>query len=173
MPGFDLASVKVVRAPVVRQSSVSVLETMSELADKASHGTPEREVIQEFRDLALQVEPKALNTASSSGQTLLQRCAAGNLAGLAEVLLAEGVDPNFCPSNSSAAPVLLAAFRGHTEVLKVLARYHADFTLVTSTGETVLHRILLRQNILKAVSTLSSPSRMIMSRPRSTRSSTG
>ena len=145
LPGFDLASIKVVRAPVVRQSSGSVLETLVELVDGVGRGGgEEQEVAVQVRDLLLQVETKALNTSAISGLTLLQRCAANNLAKIADVLLGEGVDPNYCPSTSSSAPVHLAAARGHTQVLQVLARHLADFTLVTTNEETVLHKLLLR-----------------------------
>ena len=150
MPGFDLASIKVLRAPLVRQTSASVLESMMQLVDGAGRGGGrEQEVLQEFRDLALQVDTKELNTARSSGLTLLQRCAVADLAVLAEVLLAEGgVDPNFCPE-AGAAPVHLAAYRGHAAVLRVLAKYRADFTLVTANKETVLHKLLVKDDAFK------------------------
>ena len=63
------------------------------------------------------------------------------------MILNEGVDPNYCPDDSSSCPVHLAAFRGNTKVLKVLKKHHANFTILKkSTEETVLHRLLLRDD---------------------------
>eukprot|EP00092_Neocalanus_flemingeri_P007937 GFUD01008564.1.p1 GENE.GFUD01008564.1~~GFUD01008564.1.p1 ORF type:complete len:1055 (-),score=196.84 GFUD01008564.1:189-3353(-) len=151
MPGFDLASIKLKKAPVVRQDSSSVLERLAQIIDisahkKASNGN----YLQEFKGLVLQLDTKSLNVYRTSGFTLLQKCAAGNLAEFADVILNEGVDPNYCPDDSSSCPVHLAAFRGNTKVLKVLKKHHANFTIEKkSTEETVLHRLLLRDDAFK------------------------
>ena len=102
-------------------------------------------LVAEFKGLVLQCDSNTLNAYRGSGLTMLQKCCTGNLDEEADALLAEGVDPNFRPDDSSSYPVLLAAFRGHSEVLAVLKQYRADFTLMNkSTDETVLHRILLK-----------------------------
>ena len=152
LPGFDLSSIKVKRAPVVRQDSSSVLGRLAEILDTASHkkskghGVSE-EYLAEFKSLTIQCDSKSLNTFRSSGFTLLQKCGSGNLDDFAEVLLSEGVDPNFCPDESSP-PVHLAAYRGNAEVLDVLKQHRADFTVVRqSTEETLLHRVLIKDDM--------------------------
>jgi len=148
IPGFDLASIKVKKAPVARQDSTSVLERLAQIIDISAHKQSSNgNYLQEFKGLVLQLDTKALNVFRSSGFTLLQKCATGNLGEFADVILNEGVDPNYCPDDSSSSPVHLAAFRGNTKVLQVLKKHHANFTIVKkSTEETVLHRLLLKDD---------------------------
>ena len=151
MPGFDISSIKIKRAPLVRQDSNSVLGKLAELIDLATHRNVNQEsldegVLSEFKSLVIQCDSKSLNTFTSSGYTLLQKCSTGNLDQFADFLLTEGVDPNHC-SDESSSPVHLAAFRGNSAVLKVLKSYHADFTIVSlSTRETVLHKVLKKDD---------------------------
>ena len=149
LPGFDLTNIKIVKAPIIRQDSNSVLERMAELLDTAAHlkmkqEMPPETLQNEFRSLAIQCDTNSLNTFKSSGLSLLQKCAAGNLDKFADDLLSEGADPNRVAEESSSSAVHLAAFRGHVEVLQVLKHHNADFTVVNQTGETVLHRILVK-----------------------------
>jgi len=155
MPGFDIASIKLKKAPVVRQDSTSVLERLAQIIDTVAHKkSTNRNYLQEFKGLVLQLDTKSLNTYRSSGFTLLQKCATGNLGEFADVVLNEGVDPNYCPDDGSSTPVHLAAFRGNTEVLRVLKKHHADFTIVKkSTEETVLHRLLIKDDSLAVEAT--------------------
>jgi len=155
MPGFDLASIKLKKAPVTRQDSVSVLDRLAQIIDISAHKkTSNANYLQEFKGLVLQLDTKSMNTYRSSGFTLLQKCATGNLAEFADVILNEGVDPNYCPDDSSSYPVHLAAFRGNTAVLRILKKHHADFTSVKkSTEETVLHRLLLKDDSINVEDT--------------------
>ena len=151
MPGFDISSIRIKRAPLVRQDSNSVLGKLAEIIDVAAHRKVNQESwdedsLSEFKSLVIQCDSKSLNTFKTSGYTLLQKCATGNLDLFADILLSEGVDPNFCTDESSS-PVHLAAFRGNAAVLKVLKTYNADFTVVNkSTRETILHRVLKKDS---------------------------
>jgi len=149
MPGFDIASIKLKKAPLVRQDSTSVLERLAQIIDISAHKkkSSNGNYLQEFKGLVLQLDTKSLNTYRSSGFTLLQKCATGNLSEFADVILNEGVDPNYCPDDGSSCPVHLAAFRGNMAVLRVLKKHHANFTIVKkSTEETVLHRLLIKDD---------------------------
>ena len=152
LPGFDISGIKRKSAPLARQGSTSVLSRLVDILDEAAltkmkHQTVEAGLLTELKSLCLECDSKSLNTFRSSGFTLLQRAATGNLDEFADVLLSEGVDPNYCPEESSAHPVHLAASRGHAEVLTVLKKHKADFTSVKkSTEETVLHRVLVRDD---------------------------
>ena len=147
MAGFDISSIRIKRAPLVRQDSNSVLGKLAEIIDLAVHRNVNQESLDEeslsqFKSLVIQCDSKSLNTFKSSGYTLLQKCATGNLDLFADILLSEGVDPNYCSSESSS-PVHLAAFRGNAAILRILKNHHADFTVVSqSTRETILHRVL-------------------------------
>ena len=155
MPGFDLSSIRIKKAPIIRQDSNSVLGKLAEIIDLASHRNVNHESLDdeafsEFKSLIIQCDSKTLNTFKSSGYTLLQKCATGNLDLFADILLTEGVDPNFC-SDVSSSPVHLAAFRGNAAVLRVLKQHHADFTTVNkSTKETILHRVLMKDEAFSA-----------------------
>lgn len=66
------------------------------------------------------------------GYTLLQRCSDEGLLELAEVLLKEGeVEPNGTTDTAAIPPALLAANRGHGDILELLFESGADFTLCT------------------------------------------
>ena len=83
---------------------------------------------------------------ASDIQMLLPKTCSGpiGLHEFADALLERGVDPNYCPENSSLTPALAAAYRGFAECLKVLHKHHADFTIVKKqTDETILHRLLI------------------------------
>merc|ERR550539_121196 len=89
--------------PHTQVTPVVSLDRLAELLDtaslrKARGQDVEKQSLTEFSDLCLGCSSEALNTFQSSGYTLLQKCATGNLADFAEVLLQrEGVDARYWP----------------------------------------------------------------------------
>ena len=160
MPGFNISAIQRRVAPVVREDSLSDLEGLARILDRAvlrkeKGQEVDEDSLTEFSDLCLGCRSESLNSFLSSGYTLLQKCATGNLADFAEVLLQkEGVDARHCQGVWTSSPVLLAASRGHAEVLGVLKKHNADFTCVEKeTKETVLHKILQKdENLIENVS---------------------
>jgi len=76
IPGFDLASIKVVRSPLVRETSPSVMETLVERGDKAERGGNEAEqkVLQQFKDPVLDHELFAMGDSQFHGNyTMVNR----------------------------------------------------------------------------------------------------
>jgi len=150
MPAFKLDSVHPSRAPLEREVSVSATERLFALVDRAALNNQQtKSNINEFSSLLLQLDTKALTNLKSGGISLLQKICAGGLDEYLEVLLGEGVDANHCPAESLSAPLLLAAYRGKAKVLEVLRAHQADFTVtVKQTRETVLHRLLIREQAM-------------------------
>ena len=151
MPEFNPSLVKTTRAPLERETSVSTTEQLFGLVDRAGlRRRPDPGNLEQFRSLLLQLDTKALTSLKSGGLTLLQKCCSAGLDLHVDALLGEGVDPNYCPAESLAAPVLLAAGRGRFKVLQVLRSHHADFSVTKKqTEETVLHRLLLKDENLE------------------------
>ena len=159
MPGFHISGLQRKVAPVVREDSLSDLEKLAELLDTAAmrkaRGREVEDSLAQFSDLCLGCSAESLNTFQSSGYTFLQKCATANLADWAEALLQRsGVTARQRPGDWTSNPVLLAASRGHAEVLGVLKKYNADFAFVEEkTKETVLHKILQKdENLMHNVS---------------------
>ena len=93
-----------------------------------------------------------LDSFSSGGLTLLQKCCDYGLPEFAEALLAGGASGNQTTNEDTTKPVLLAAYSGHSSVLKVLLD-HKERTEDKSRAarldvqdghsrETILHHIL-------------------------------
>ena len=155
MPDLDISGLTVkVDRPVVRDR----LARLAQILDTASFNKGmglevEEELLTEFSRVSAGCSSKSLNTFLSSRYTLLQKCASNNLADFAEVLLKKvGFDARHQPDNGTSSPVLLAASRGDAELLDVLKKYKADFTCVDENKETVLHKVLQKdENLLRKV----------------------
>ena len=112
MPDFNISSIRINRAPLVRETSMNTTERLFSLVDKSAlHGWSTRADIEEFTSIILQMDVKTLTNMKSGGLSLLQKCCAGGLSEFVDGLLGEGLDPNYCPAESLSAPVLLAAYR--------------------------------------------------------------
>lgn len=146
MPDLDISKVKLNRAPLERENSSNTTQILLGLVDKAgAQSKPNQADLQTFKSLLLQFDMKTLSSIKTGGISLLQKCCVNGLDEFVEALLEEGLDPNYCPPESYSAPVLLAGGRGHLQVLQVLSKYNADFSVLKKqTDETILHRVLIK-----------------------------
>ena len=65
------------------------------------------------------------NVAKEINKQLIKACVKGD-ANAAELLLKKGANPNAIDSNSESNCLMIASFRGHLPVVKVLLKYGAD-----------------------------------------------
>ena len=152
MPDLDISGITVKVAPMVRDDRLARLAKILDTAsfNKGMGLEVEEELLTEFSRVSLGCSSESLSTFQSSRYTLLQKCASSNLADFAEVLLKRvGFDARHQPVNGTSSPVLLAASRGDAELLDVLKKYKANFTCEDENKETVLHKILQKdENLL-------------------------
>ena len=97
-------------------------------------------------------QPPVLDTFNGGGMTLVQKASSYGLSDFLACLLDHGASPTCVLKDNTDAPVLLAAYGGHAEVLRVMLEHKmkvkdgapvVDLTVCDMhTGETALHMVL-------------------------------
>lgn len=139
LPDFDISQVIVKEK--VRENTLDYLLEMLERRDLAY-----------FKAVLHFLDPSEVSRQSVKGFTILQRACIEGLDDYVELLLSAGVSTNWATTENNWRPVLLAASRGHYEVLEVFKRFNqkgmnrqplTNFGVwTTDTRETILHLIL-------------------------------
>ena len=157
-PRFNPHSVTVKVKPKLSSES-DILYSAAKLLDKAQISKRRNESnaqnLMFFKTLTQSVAAtnlRLLDTFNTAGMTLLQKCCDFGLEKFAEVLLGFGVDANGASEETKTAPVLLAAYSGHSGVLGALLEHKREcedkrkiVKLDLQDGESkesVLHHIL-------------------------------
>ena len=152
MPGFDPNSVIKTTAPIVRGTSNSMIEQLSDVMDEAAlttDGTKMNDLVANFNSILLQLNAKEAEAFEASGDTLLQKISDFELIEFAKSVLDQKlVDPNHICEGNKMHPILIAAHRGNLELLKLLLEHHADIknAIKEQTNETILHIILKKDS---------------------------
>eukprot|EP00095_Tigriopus_kingsejongensis_P000143 maker-scaffold188_size271682-snap-gene-1.26 protein:Tk00143 transcript:maker-scaffold188_size271682-snap-gene-1.26-mRNA-1 annotation:"transient receptor potential cation channel protein painless" len=139
LPYFDVSQVVVKEKP--RENTLDYLMEMLERRDLAY-----------FKAVLRFLEPSEVSTSGVRGFTVMQKACIEGLDDYVEVLLDAGVNSNYGTKENSWRPVLLAAARGHFDVLEVFKRYNQKCmkgspqtnvgVWTRDTRETILHLIL-------------------------------
>ncbi|TRY61944.1 hypothetical protein TCAL_10560, partial [Tigriopus californicus] len=139
LPYFDISQVIVKEK--VRENTLDYLQEMLERRDLAY-----------FKAVLHFLDPSEVSRQSVKGFTILQRACIEGLDDYVQVLLSAGVGSNLATTENNWRPVLLAAARGHYDVLEVFKRFNqkamnrqplTNFGVwTTDTRETILHLIL-------------------------------
>jgi len=158
MPELDPDSVSIKVKPK-ESSEQDLLYSVGKLLDKAQlakrKGISNSQNLMFFKTLIQNLASTnkiVLDTFNTGGMTLFQKSCDYGLHDFASVLLEYGVDPNATLKENTTKAVLLAAYSGHADVLRVLLDHRAEsvdsmkitkFDVQDSySRETVLHYIL-------------------------------
>ena len=150
--GFDPNSIIKTTAPIVRGTSNSMIEQLSDVMDEAAlttDGTKMNDLVANFNSILLQLNAKEAEAFEASGDTLLQKISDFELIEFAKSVLDQKlVDPNHICEGNKMHPILIAAHRGNLELLKLLLEHHADIknAINKQTNETILHIILKKDS---------------------------
>ena len=97
-------------------------------------------------------QPPVLDTFNGGGMTLVQKASSYGLSDFLDCLLDHGASPSAVLKDNTDAPLLLAAYGGHAEVLRIMLEHKrnvkngapvVDLTVCDMhTGETALHMVL-------------------------------
>ena len=135
-PDFDIDKVKVIKH---RYPDENIKEKLMAIVKKSS--TNDMNYMQnflKFREVCLK-----LTDAESGFEEVVEAVCRKGLSDFAQILFRKGANPNRFSPNSYSHPVIDAAEEGNCDLLKVLKKSDATFTVCKiQTNETVLHCIL-------------------------------
>ena len=136
MPEFDIDKVKVVKQ---RYPGENIKEKLMDIVKVSS--TNDINYMKNFLEFK-EVSSK-LTDAENGYEEVVEAVCRKGLSDFALVLFRKGANPNNFPPNSFSYPVIDAAEEGNCDLLKVLKKSNASFTVFKiQTFETVLHSIL-------------------------------
>ena len=161
-PSFNPNSVSIRVKP--KENSINdILYSAAKLLDKAAivkrRNQSNAQNLMFFKTLiqsVAAVDDSSLDTFDTAGMTLLQKSCDYGLDQFAKTLLENGVNANSSTSETKTKPILLAAYYGHDETLRVLLEHKKEDEDGLKTArlnvqdghskETILHYILKMPN---------------------------
>ena len=155
MGGFNPDSVKKTTAKIIRNTSNSVIEQLSDILDEAhltANDVTKASLLQNFESVTLQLDKKDVDAFEINGTTLLQKIVDLDLVAFAKVILEHEIaDANDVCEGRKTPPILDAASYGSVEMLRLLLEHNANLSnaIKDETKETALHLILKKDSTEK------------------------
>ena len=152
LEGFNPDSVKKKFAKLIKSTSNSVLEQISDVLDEAALATTEgnrNELLQKFESIIVGLDKTDVDGFEALGTTLLQKIVDLDLVDFAKVILDQQLaDVNQVSEGRKTPPILYAVKKGNVEMLQLLLQHNADLAnaIIVETKETVLHIILKKDS---------------------------
>jgi len=152
--GEMLPGLRVDRVVVRERPVENTVETLARLLERRGGGEEERRDLAVFKGVLAFLGAEEVTSRRVDGMTVCQRAAMAGRAPHLSLLLNHGVNPDVTTAEQPWRPVLLAAQRGHHEVLAALAAHTERAVGATTnwavwsrdTEETVLHLVLKKSH---------------------------